>query len=186
MILIHTKKSRRSTSKSSYTDSPIIILDDSSKLEKSRRSDQKIMSKSPRKPSKKSRRKSIEITHKTKGKGKRVVSSDSYWEEESGDEGEDIGLIVLDQYPGISIDRIMNFMQRKVLRGRLITWFGGEEIGELRSLLNTQGWTNFFLQGTSRRRMGRMETCQFYINVIGSPSSISSTVRGEELHDYTR
>ncbi|KAH0769692.1 hypothetical protein KY290_013673 [Solanum tuberosum] len=38
-----------------------------------------------------------------------------------------------------------------------------------------QGWATLFLQGNRRRNMGRKETREFYTNVIGTASSISST-----------
>ncbi|KAG5589643.1 hypothetical protein H5410_040157, partial [Solanum commersonii] len=60
--------------------------------------------------------------------------------------------------------RILNFTRRSMIRGRVITGFGGAEIRELLSILHAQGWTDLFPQGNIRRKMGKDETRQFYIN----------------------
>ncbi|KAH0776466.1 hypothetical protein KY290_007877 [Solanum tuberosum] len=60
-------------------------------------------------------------------------------------------------------------------RGLVITGFG---VGELLILLQAQGWNALFLQGNRRRNMGRIETREFYINAVGSASSVSSKVGG--------
>ncbi|KAG5585876.1 hypothetical protein H5410_046310 [Solanum commersonii] len=41
-----------------------------------------------------------------------------------------------------------------------------------------QGWNALFLQGNIRHKMGRKETREFYINLVGSTSSITSKVGG--------
>ncbi|KAH0720515.1 hypothetical protein KY284_005545 [Solanum tuberosum] len=51
-------------------------------------------------------------------------------------------------------------------------------MSELLALLQAQGWTELLSQGTHRRRMGREETREFYLNATGSDSSILSTVCG--------
>ncbi|KAH0669757.1 hypothetical protein KY285_023912 [Solanum tuberosum] len=51
-------------------------------------------------------------------------------------------------------------------------------MSELLALLQAQGWTELRSQGTHRRRMGREETREFYLNATGSDSSISSTACG--------
>ncbi|KAH0712871.1 hypothetical protein KY290_008421 [Solanum tuberosum] len=108
-------------------------------------------------------------------------------EDKSGDEGvqekegKDVVPDNFDESIGICTKRIMNFIQRKVIRGRVVTGFGGAEMGELLSILHAQGWTDLFLQGTTRRKMGKDETRQFYINVTVSLSSISSIVRGKRI-----
>ncbi|KAH0703070.1 hypothetical protein KY290_018392 [Solanum tuberosum] len=48
----------------------------------------------------------------------------------------------------------------------------------LLTLMNAQGWTTLVLQGNRRREMDRKSTREFYINVVGSVSSISSSVGG--------
>ena len=49
---------------------------------------------------------------------------------------------------------------------------------ELVIILQEQGWTELMLQGSFRRKMGRVETREFYINATGTASSITSTVCG--------
>ncbi|KAH0665955.1 hypothetical protein KY285_027161 [Solanum tuberosum] len=56
--------------------------------------------------------------------------------------------------------RILAFKKRTVIRGR------------------AQGWSALFLKGNRRRKMGRKETKEFYINTVGSASSITSKVGG--------
>ncbi|KAH0672514.1 hypothetical protein KY290_024746 [Solanum tuberosum] len=73
-------------------------------------------------------------------------------------------------------DRIKLFKKKSMIRGRVITSLGGNEMGELLILLKAQGWTALFLQGNRCRKMARKETREFYINVVGSVSSISSSV----------
>ncbi|KAK4731134.1 hypothetical protein R3W88_024122 [Solanum pinnatisectum] len=73
---------------------------------------------------------------------------------------------------------VLSFGKRSVIRGRVVTGFGGNVISELLVLLEAQGWTALFLQETRRRRMGREETREFYVNTVGSTSSISSTICG--------
>ncbi|KAG5617118.1 hypothetical protein H5410_016942 [Solanum commersonii] len=51
-------------------------------------------------------------------------------------------------------------------------------MGELLTLMNAKGWTTLVLQGNRRRKMARKDTREFYINVVGSVSSISSSVGG--------
>ncbi|KAH0779492.1 hypothetical protein KY290_005919 [Solanum tuberosum] len=51
-------------------------------------------------------------------------------------------------------------------------------MSELLALVQAQGWTELLSQGTLRRRMGREETREFYLNATGSDTSISSTVCG--------
>ncbi|KAG5600987.1 hypothetical protein H5410_032357 [Solanum commersonii] len=74
--------------------------------------------------------------------------------------------------------RILAFKKRTVIRGRVVTGIGGNEMGELRIVLQVQGWSALFLKGNRRRKMGRKETREFYINTIGSDSSITSKVGG--------
>ncbi|KAH0759770.1 hypothetical protein KY290_023263 [Solanum tuberosum] len=74
--------------------------------------------------------------------------------------------------------RAQSFRRRSVIRGRVITGFGGDEMSELLTLVQAQGWTELLSQGTLRRRMGREETREFYLNATGSATSISSTVCG--------
>ncbi|KAH0721614.1 hypothetical protein KY289_005941 [Solanum tuberosum] len=74
--------------------------------------------------------------------------------------------------------RAQSFRRRSVIRGRVITGFGGDEMSELLTLVQAQGWTELLSQGTLRRRMGREETREFYLNATGSDTSISSTVCG--------
>ncbi|KAG5590667.1 hypothetical protein H5410_041181 [Solanum commersonii] len=74
--------------------------------------------------------------------------------------------------------RALSFRRRSVIMGRVITGFGGDEMGELLALVQAQGWTELLSQGTLRRKMGREETREFYLNEIGSATSISSIVCG--------
>ncbi|KAK4711663.1 hypothetical protein R3W88_006176 [Solanum pinnatisectum] len=61
-------------------------------------------------------------------------------------------------------------------------------LAELLILLQAQGWNALFLQGNRRRKMGKKETREFYINAVGSTSSITSksviptTSRGANAH----
>lgn len=52
---------------------------------------------------------------------------------------------------------------------------------ELLFILHAQGWIDVFLQGTSRKKMGREETRQYNINASGTPTLISSVVNGKAL-----
>ena len=72
--------------------------------------------------------------------------------------------------------RVLAFKKRSVIRGRVISGFGGGEMDELVLILQEQGWTELMLQGSFRRKMGRVETREFYINATGTASSITSTV----------
>ncbi|KAG5632649.1 hypothetical protein H5410_004366 [Solanum commersonii] len=74
--------------------------------------------------------------------------------------------------------RALSFRRISVIRSRVITGFGGDEMHELLVLLQAKGWTELFSQGTLRRRMGREETREFYLNATGSDTSISSTICG--------
>ncbi|KAH0751777.1 hypothetical protein KY285_004925 [Solanum tuberosum] len=74
--------------------------------------------------------------------------------------------------------RALSFRRRSVIRGRVITGFGGDGMSELLALVQAQGWTELLSQGTLRRKMGREETREFYLNATGSAKSISSTVCG--------
>ena len=74
--------------------------------------------------------------------------------------------------------RVLAFKKRSVIRGRVISGFGGGEMDELVIILQEQGWTELMLQGSFRRKMGRVETREFYINATGTASSITSTVCG--------
>ena len=65
-----------------------------------------------------------------------------------------------------------------MIRGRVISGFGGGEMDELVIILQEQGWTELMLQGSFRRKMGRVETREFYINGTGTASSITNTVCG--------
>ncbi|KAK4718254.1 hypothetical protein R3W88_016592 [Solanum pinnatisectum] len=75
-------------------------------------------------------------------------------------------------------DWINSFKKKSVICDRVITGLGGNEMGELFILLKAQGWTALFLQGNRRRKIARKETMEFYINVVRSVSSISSSVGG--------
>ncbi|KAH0686310.1 hypothetical protein KY289_017062 [Solanum tuberosum] len=77
--------------------------------------------------------------------------------------------------------KILNFAKRRVIRGRVSTGFGGEEMRELLLILQVQGWTDLFLQGKTRKKMSREETRQFYINASGTLTSISSVVNGRAM-----
>ncbi|KAH0728144.1 hypothetical protein KY284_004009 [Solanum tuberosum] len=72
--------------------------------------------------------------------------------------------------------RVLSFRRRSVIRGKVITGFGGGEMSELLRLLQAQGWTELLIQRNCRRRMGREDTREFYINAIGSVALISITV----------
>ncbi|KAH0671815.1 hypothetical protein KY290_023999 [Solanum tuberosum] len=74
--------------------------------------------------------------------------------------------------------RALSFRRRSVIRGRVITGFGGDEMSELLALVQARGSTELLSQGTLRRRMGREETREFYLIATGSATSISSTVCG--------
>ncbi|KAH0669785.1 hypothetical protein KY285_023938 [Solanum tuberosum] len=74
--------------------------------------------------------------------------------------------------------RALSFRRRSVIRGRVITGFGGDEMSELLALLQAQRWIELLSQGTHRCRIGREETRKFNLNAKGSDSSISSTVCG--------
>ena len=65
-----------------------------------------------------------------------------------------------------------------MIRGRIISSLGNGEMDELVVILQAQGWTELMLQESYRRKMGRVETREFYINATGSVSSITSTVCG--------
>ncbi|KAG5593782.1 hypothetical protein H5410_035014 [Solanum commersonii] len=78
----------------------------------------------------------------------------------------------------INSARALSFRRRSVVRGRVITGFGGDEMSELLALVQAQGWTELLSEGTLRRKMGREETNEFYLNATGSVMSISSTVCG--------
>ncbi|KAH0685483.1 hypothetical protein KY290_016961 [Solanum tuberosum] len=52
--------------------------------------------------------------------------------------------------------RIKSFKKRSVIRGRVITGFGRNEMGELLVLLQAQGWSALFLQGNRRRKMAEV------------------------------
>ena len=73
--------------------------------------------------------------------------------------------------------RVLAFKKRSVIRGRVISGFGGGEMDELVTILQDQGWTELMLQGSFRRKMVRVETREFYINATAA-SSITSTVCG--------
>lgn len=74
--------------------------------------------------------------------------------------------------------RVLAFKKRSVIRGRVISGFGGGEMDELVLILQEQGWTELMLQGSFRCKLGRVETREFYINATGTASSITSTVCG--------
>ena len=62
----------------------------------------------------------------------------------------------------VHTSRVIYFAKRRVIRGRVISGFGGDEMKELLLILQVYGWTNLFLQGKTRKKMGRAETRQFY------------------------
>ncbi|KAH0644500.1 hypothetical protein KY284_032384 [Solanum tuberosum] len=113
---------------------------------------------------KKGKKKVSSNAHK---KQNREVSFVSEWENQSGNEGS---------------KQTWGRVRRSMIRGRVITGFGGAKIRELLSILHAQGWIDFFPQGNIRRKMGKDETRQFYINATMSPSSISSVVRGKHIN----
>ncbi|KAK4737275.1 hypothetical protein R3W88_000972 [Solanum pinnatisectum] len=86
--------------------------------------------------------------------------------------------------------RMLNFTQRSVIRGRVTTGFGGAEMGELLSILHAQGWTDLFLQGNTRRKMGKDETrYRSWPSLDGLHSAldiVSKFVNNPTLEDYTR
>ncbi|KAK4730136.1 hypothetical protein R3W88_023124 [Solanum pinnatisectum] len=93
--------------------------------------------------------------------------------------------------PENPIDIIDNVIETKKDRKRKRTAFMGNSkeqvtlsksvLGELLILLQAHGWNALFLQGNRRRKMGRKETREFYINAVGSASSISSKVLSKIL-----
>ena len=95
------------------------------------------------------------------GKRNREVSSDSEWENQSGNEGvqANMGEGEVSENIDDNLDshtkRILNFTRRSMIRGRVITGFGGAEMRELLSILHAQGWTDLFPQGNTRNRRGR-------------------------------
>ena len=117
LLLMHSKKRRGSTSKFHFNTTAVHILYNSSESEKPRYN-------TPKKASKVSKNQAFHAKSKVKPKKKREkqtkdVSYAFEWEEESENEGEDEILNDLEAYTGISIDRILNFTQRAVIRGRV-------------------------------------------------------------------
>ncbi|KAH0679630.1 hypothetical protein KY290_021693 [Solanum tuberosum] len=149
-----TKKSRAKKSKFVPPVNPIDIIDDAIT--------------EPKKDKKRKRSSSIGSSKKQVPVSKPVKKS-NYTDDSDGD------MVVSAE---TCKARILAFKKRKVIRGRVVTGIGGHEMGELLVLLQAQGWVALFLQGNRRRKMGRKETREFYINVIGSASSISSKVGG--------
>ncbi|KAH0740692.1 hypothetical protein KY290_033735 [Solanum tuberosum] len=158
-VLMNSKKPHCFVGKSSCNVTPIDSLDDSSEFERPSRNRKHPSSKSLKKQVKKGKKKTLGKITKKNGKGHREISSESEWENKSGDEGvhEKQGEDVIPENIDDNIDscnkRILNFTQRKVIRGRVFTGFGGAEMGELLSILHAQGWTDLFLQGNTRRKM---------------------------------
>ncbi|KAH0686776.1 hypothetical protein KY289_017556 [Solanum tuberosum] len=60
----------------------------------------------------------------------------------------------------------------------LIGYAGANYAGYLADRKVPQGWTTLVLQGNRRREIARKATREFYINVVGSVSSILSSVGG--------
>ena len=65
-----------------------------------------------------------------------------------------------------------------MIRGRIISSLGNGEMDELVVILQDQVLIELLLQGSHRRKMGRVETREFHINATGTVSSITSTVCG--------
>ncbi|KAH0641808.1 hypothetical protein KY290_033422 [Solanum tuberosum] len=160
-ILLSAKKPRISKSKSYSQTETIDIPDDPSEYEKTKKGKNKVSSNAHKKQVRKVKSGNDGV-QANMGEGKVFENIDDN----------------LDSHT----KRILNFTRRSMIRGRVITGFGGAEMRELLSILHAQGWTDLFPQGNTRRKMGKDETRQFYINATRSPSSISSVVRGEHIN----
>ncbi|KAH0634465.1 hypothetical protein KY290_037877 [Solanum tuberosum] len=71
------------------------------------------------------------------------------------------------------LDRISHFRKQSVLRGRVVTGFGGPEMVVLLTKLAVQEWSALFLQGDTQRKMAKKEVIEFYIN--GKSDELSFT-----------
>ncbi|KAH0773665.1 hypothetical protein KY290_010802 [Solanum tuberosum] len=80
------------------------------------------------------------------------------------------------------LDRIIHFRQQSVLRGRVVTGFGGPQMVVLLSKLEAQGWSAPFLQGDTQRKMAKREVTEFCINVKSDGRSFTSTMRNTLIH----
>ncbi|WMV58621.1 hypothetical protein MTR67_052006 [Solanum verrucosum] len=72
--------------------------------------------------------------------------------------------------------------QQSVLRGRVVTGFGGPQMVVLLSKLEAQGWSALFLQGDTQRKMAKREVTEFYINGKSDGRYFTSTVRNTLIH----
>ncbi|KAH0773661.1 hypothetical protein KY290_010798 [Solanum tuberosum] len=80
------------------------------------------------------------------------------------------------------LDRIVHFCQQSVLRGRVVTGFGGPKMAILLTKLESQRWSTLFLQGDRQRKLAKQEVTEFYINGKSDGLSFISTVRNTPLH----
>lgn len=72
----------------------------------------------------------------------------------------------------------IHFMQHTILRGRVITRFGGPKMCTLLVLLKAHVCTNLSLHGNMCRHMGREKNRLFQINASGLSTSNTFTVHG--------
>ncbi|KAG5571289.1 hypothetical protein H5410_061055 [Solanum commersonii] len=80
------------------------------------------------------------------------------------------------------LNRIIHFRKQSVLRGRVVTRFGGPEMVVLLTKLEVQGWSALFLQGDTKRKMAKKEVTEFYINGKSDELSFTSTIRGTPIY----
>ncbi|KAG5600532.1 hypothetical protein H5410_031902 [Solanum commersonii] len=80
------------------------------------------------------------------------------------------------------LDRIIHFRKQNVLRGRVVTGFGGLAMVVQLTKLEVQGWSALFLQGDTEQKMAKKEVTEFYINGKSDGLSFTSTVRATPIH----
>ncbi|XP_047249450.1 uncharacterized protein LOC124885569 [Capsicum annuum] len=82
------------------------------------------------------------------------------------------------------LDHVLHFQKRKMIRGKVVTGFGGPDMDTLVSKLTAQGWSSLFLQGDHQRRFGKNEVYEFYTNGVAIREMISTTVHGKTINLY--
>ncbi|KAM3395771.1 hypothetical protein P3S68_004777 [Capsicum galapagoense] len=71
-----------------------------------------------------------------------------------------------------------------MVRGRVVTGFGGPDMEILVSKLRAQGWSSFLLQGNHQRRFGKDELYEFYTHGVAIGEMISTSVHGKLINFY--
>ncbi|WMV38145.1 hypothetical protein MTR67_031530 [Solanum verrucosum] len=73
------------------------------------------------------------------------------------------------------LDRIIHFCKKSVLRGRVVTSFGGPQMAVLLTNLEVQGWSTLFLHGDTQYKLAKKEVTEFYINGKSDELSFTTT-----------